>query len=378
MVYMKYQRKYKTKSLTNVATDSLDLPETGIVSAIQLVISAVNGSAVQGANKARIIDHITSVEITDGGTKKMFSLTGQMLRALAHYHLGKILPESAILYGNKTQRTSVVIPFGDYIGDPKRALDLSAWDQVQLAITNDATSSATTGFTPNVDVQLITLEDLAAKPGEYYKTYQWKAEKPSAAAQYVNQTLPTTDKIRRLLLQLDPDLATDGSPSNDPVSDSNNIKLKFQEGKETVWDHRPKDIMRANAAVYGRVETSGRYYMSTTQYLDNQVAYKTNSHFGQVTDAAPAAGDISELTESNSRFEVAGANSTGVTYFDLRAVGIGYLHTMCLYDAMSPDSAMFLDPSKSAKGPVEIEVYNVQDDHTVRSILTVPQKQGQA
>lgn len=378
MVYLKHQRKYKVKALTNNATDSLELPETGIVSAISLTLSAANASAVQNSNKARIIDHITAVELTDGGTKKLFSLRGQECKALDFYHLGHVPHEAAILYGNKTQRTQVIIPFGAYVGDPKRALDLSAWNQVNLDITNDATTSNWAAAALNVDVQLITLEDLAAKPTEYYKSYEWKSEKPAAAAQYVNQTLPTTDKIRRVIMQLDPDLASTGDPTNDPVSDSNNIKMTFQEGKEIVWDHRPKDLMRANAAVYGQVETSGRYFLSTTQYLDNQIAYKTNSHFGWVSDGAPAATDIAELTESNSRFEVAAASSTGVTYFDLLAKGIGYLHTVSLFDSMSEDSAMFLDPSKSAKGPVGLEVYNVQDDHTIRTCLMVPQKQGQA
>ncbi len=377
-MYLKHQRKYKTKALVNNSTDSLALPETGIVSALSITLSAANASAVQNANKARIIDHITALELTDGGTKKMFSLTGHELKALDFYVFGRVMHEAAILYGNKTQRTQVIVPFGDYIGDPKRALDLSAWDQVNLDITNDATTSNWAAAALNADVQLITLEDLAAKPVEYYKSYQWKAEKPSAAAQYVYHTLPTTDKIRRLMLQLDPDLAATGDPTNDPITDSNNIKLKFQEGKETVWDHRPKDLMRANAAVYGPVETSGRYFLSTTQYLDNQVAYKTNSHFGVVSDGAGAATDIAELQESNNRYEVTTSGSTGPTYIDLRAVGIGYLHTMVLFDCMGGDSGLFLDPSKSAKGPVEIEVYNVQDDHTVRSVLTVPQKQGQA
>ncbi len=378
MVYMKHNRKYKTKALTNTATDPLALPETGLLSAISIVLSAANASAVQNANKARIIDHITSIEVTDGGTKKMFSLRGQELKALDFYHLGKVMPESAILYGNKTQRTTIVIPFGAFIGDPKRALDLAAWDQVQLEITNDATTSNWAAGALNADVQLITMEDMAAKPTEYYKHYEWKSEKPSAAGQYVDETLPTSDRIRRLIMQLDPDLAAAGSPTNDPVSDSNNIKFTFQEGKETVLDHRPKDLMRANAEIYGQVETAGRYFLSTTQYLDNQVAYKTNSHFGWVSDGTPAATDIAELTESNSRFEVAAANSTGVTYFDLLSRGIGYLHTMVLYDAMSEDSSMFLDPSKAGKGPVGYSVYNVQADHTVRAMLTIPQKQGQA
>jgi hypothetical protein len=378
LVYVKHNRKYKTKSLTNGSSDNLLLPETGLLSAIELVFSAVNASAVQDNNKARIIDHLTTIEINDGGTKKMFSLTGYEAKALDFYALGQVPHETAILYGNKTQRTQVTIPFGDYVGDPKHAFDLSAFDQVNLSITNDATTAMWAAAALNVDVQLVTLEELAAKPDSYYKSYQWKAEKPANAGQYVYHLLPTTDKIRRLMLMLDPDIGTTGNATNDPVSDSNNIKMTFNEGKEPIWDHRPKDLMRANAAMYGQVVTHGRYYMSTTQYLDNQVAYKTNSHFGEVTDAAPSAGDICELTESNSRYEVAGANSTGTTYFDLEAVGIGYLHSMCLFDAYGGDPALYLDPSKTAKGPVQIEVYNVQADHTVRTFLTIPQKQGQA
>lgn len=377
MVYLKYNRKYKTKALTQTATDSLDLPETGLLSAIALTFSAANASAVQNNNKARIIDHLTSIELTDGGTKKMFSLTGQQLKANAFYQLGKVLPESAILYGNKTQRTSVVIPFGEKIGDPKRAFDLGAWDQVQLAITNDATTANWAATALNVDMQLITLEDMAAKPAEYYKTYQWKSEAPAAAQQYVNQQLPTTERIRRLILQLDPTIATDGSATSDPVTDSNNVKLTFQEGKETVWDHRPKDIMRANSMVYGPVQTHGRYFASASQYFDTEVAYVTNFTAGPTTDGTPSAGDIFEMVESNSRFQVV-PEIVGVNFVDGIARGIGYLHTMCLFDAMSDDNALFLDPSKTGKGPVNVEVYNNAASHQVRSIVTVSKKQGEA
>ncbi len=79
MVYLKPHRKYKSKILNNNSTDSLELPEQGIVSAIQLEFQATNATGIIALIKQRIIDHLTALELTDGGTKKMFSQGSELL-----------------------------------------------------------------------------------------------------------------------------------------------------------------------------------------------------------------------------------------------------------------------------------------------------------
>lgn len=385
MVYIKHQRKYKNKALTNNSTDSLELPEAGIVSAIQLEFSQTNEIGLIALIKQRLIDHVTALEITDGGTKKMFSLTGQETKALDFYTLGEVMPESAVLYDSNIQRSTVVIPFGEYIGDPKHALDLSAFDQVNLDITNDFTTSYVAAGSFKADVKLLTIEDLAAKPPGYYKSYEWKAEAPAAAGQYVYHKIPTTDKIRRLMCQMDPTVLTTTAIPEDVTTASNNIKLYFNERTQVVLDHGPKDLFWENAVVYGKPETFARYPQSTTVYSDSALGRITNMPFGDLnqsgTATVPTAQPRSE--ENNLRFfvlDVITAAPSGNSMIDAHCVGEGYYDTAVLFDSMSPDESMFLDPSKSGsgKGPVEVEWYGSAAAHKFRTFLTVPQKQGQA
>ena len=386
MVYLKHQRKYKQRALALASTDSLELPEAGILSAIQIDFEQVNATGLIALIKKRCIDHITSLEVTDGGTKKMFSLTGQETKALDFYTLGEVMPETAILYDSNYQRSTVIIPFGEYIGDPKHGLDLAAFDQVNLEITNDFTTSYVAAGAIKADVKLLTLEDLAAKPAGYYKSYEWKSESPSAAAQYVNHKVPTTDKIRRLMCQLDPTVSTATAKPENMQSDSNNIKLYFQERTQVVLDHRPKDLMWENAVVYGKPKTFARYPQSVTVYNDSALARITNMPFGDLNQSGSASTPTAQprSMEENERFfvlDVVTAGAASNNMIDAMAVGEGYYGTMVLYDSMSPDEAMFLDPSKSGsgKGPVEVEWYaGVAATHKFRTFLTVPQKQGQA
>ncbi len=384
MVYLKHQRKYKQKALTLASTDSLELPEAGIVSAIQLDFEQVNATGLIALIKQRLIDHITAIEVTDGGTKKMFSLTGQELKALDFYTFGEVPPEMAILYDTNYQRSTVVIPFGEYIGDPKHGLDLAAWDQVNLDITNDFTTSYVASGAFKADVKLLTLEDLAAKPAGYYKSYEWKSESPAAAAQYVYHKVPTTDKIRRLMCQIDPTVVSATAAPENSITDSNNLKLFFNERTQTVLDYRPKDLMFVNSIIYGRPVTYARYPQSTTVYGDLAIAHVSNMPFGDLNQSGSASVPTAQprSMENNDRFfllDVITAG-TGNQMIDAVAIGNGYYGTGVLFDSMSPDEATFLDPSKSGagKGPVEIEWYGSAAAHKFRTFLTVPQKQGQA
>lgn len=376
-MYLKFTRHEKVKALANNATAKIELPEAGVLTAIKLAFEAANASGIHNANKARIVDRLTKVEITDGGTDTMESLTGQCFRALDFYHLKQVMSEAAILYGAKTQRSSIIIPFGEYIGDPKRGLDLGAWDEVDLEITNDAGATQWADTALKVDVELISMMDLPAVPSSYYKHYQWRAEKPAAAGQYVRHQLPTTERVKRYFVQVDPDLETAGNPTADPTGDAYLWDFSFKERTEYVFkDARPKDVMRYNAGVYGQVQTAGRYFASATQYFDLGIGYATNAPAGWCTDAVPAATDYLEMAESNDRYQVV-KGVAGVNFADVIAQGVGYYHTFVPFDSMSGEEPTFLDCSKTGKGPVYLDWFGSAASHTVRSILTVSKKQGE-
>lgn len=383
-MYWKQHRAYKSDPMSNTDTWKEELPEKGILSGILLQMRMINASAINDYNKARLIDHLTKLEVTDGGTETMFSMTGQELRAQNFYDEGRVSHEMAILDGTHYQRTSLFVPFGRYFKDEEYMLDLSAWDSVYMEITNDLTTTYCADKETVVDVQLILAEDLGVAPVNYIKNYEWRNNKPKADAQYVYHKIPTRDMIRRVMVQTDPDLETVGNATNDPVTDSNNLKFTFNEGSEVVWDHRPKDIMKSNVFDYGLVVTRGRYFQSTTQYFDTAVGYVANEQLAEMYGAnVISAGNGAVVDESNQRFQVMKALSASTTHHslvDLQAMGAGYYHTMVLFDAGLAGVERYLNPGKEgdSKGPVDIEWYSVKDDHTLRTCLSVPMPQGEA
>jgi len=337
----------------------------------------VNASTVADGNKHRTIDHITKIEVTNGGTEKLFSMTGQELKALNFYQRGQVMPETAILFNGRYQRTNVMIPFGRFFKDPEFGVNLNAWDNVQIEITNDLTSAHCADKAATVDIQLLQAANDVASPNQYMKYYEWKSGKPAADEQYVYHNLPTTDPIAFLMCQTDPDLGSLGAVTNDPVSDSYNMKMTINDGKMVIWDHRPKDILRQNSLEYGSVVTQARYRASETVYYDTAIAYVQNLQAGWCKDADGAAADILETQESNNRCDVL-QTVANVTQADMRAIGDGYYHTMVLHDCLRTDFADILDPVKggNGQGEVKLEWYGYKDDHTLRTCIGSPTDQG--
>ncbi len=383
-MYWKQHRAYKQDPMSITDTWKEELPEKGILSGILLQFRMINASAINEYYKARLIDHLTKIEVTDGGTETMFSMTGQEAKALNFYDEGQVAHEMAILDGTHYQRTSLFIPFGRHYKDLDYMLDLGAWDSVYLELTNDLTTTYCADKEAVVDVQLVLAEDLGMAPVDYIKNYEWRNNKPKADAQYVYHKIPTRDMIRRIMVQTDPDLNTVGSAVSDPITDSNNLKFTFNEGSEVVWDHRPKDIVKSNVFDYGLVVTRGRYFQSTTQYFDTAVGYVANEQLAEMYGANEiTAGNGAVVDESNQRFQVMKALSASTTHHslvDLQVVGAGYYHTMVLFDAGQKGVEEYLNPGKEgeSKGPVDIEWYANTDDHTLRTCLSVPMPQGEA
>ncbi len=377
-MYLKWNEHEKAKVNTFGAVLKSELPEAGLLSAILLQYELKAIAATNTYNAPLIPDQLSKVEVTDGGTKTLHSLSGQCEKAAYFYATKKVAPEYALVHDGTTQRSTIPILFGDYIGDPNHALDLGAWDQVDLEVTNGCSSSYFADGYLKCDILLCTLEDLAAKPAKYYKTQQWRSEKPSADGQFVRHQLPTTEKIRRYFLQLAPDQNSNGSMVHDPRAGANKLDFSYLERKEYVQKGiNVLQIMRQNALQYGVVETWGEFPASTSQYYDTRLG-RVDHQVATPVGAAATAGYGIVVEGCNDRFCKVASLPTTPESFAVHANGVGYYHTAVLFDAPSGDEMVFLDPSKGGKGPVYMDWEPVYDDHTVKSIVVVPVKQGEA
>jgi len=372
-----YERYYEAEVLTLGGTDKWELPENGILAGVKLDFRARNGNGLNTLPNNSIVDRMTEIKISDGGTRTFFTMRGQEIRALHRLENSRCLPETANFEVGKSQLTTLYIPFGRDALDYEFAFDLSKNPSIFLEITNDAGLTQFVGESLNVDIQLVWLTGDMTTPKEYIKYFTWRENKPRADGQHVYHEISPLDPLYLIMTQLDPDLEDTGCATNDPSGDSYNVKFTLDERNLPLWDHRPKDIMRMNAAQYGVVMTQLRPVPSTTQFFDNRLA----SLHSFADSAIDANNDHLTWHDTNNRFirartvAVEGSPELAAMLFE----GVGYYHTMALYHAIGVDRSKWLNPNvgiPGSRGPVRLDVYGHRDDFTVRTVLGTPKAQG--
>ena len=372
-MYQKSQRYEKSVALTLNTTYTKELPESGILSDINLRFIAVNQSSVVNGAPMNIHHHITKLEVIGNSDKTLISMTGEEVLAKAYRKLHDVPYNMRTELGNSTQTQDIPIFFGRKPYDTEYALDLSQWDKVELSITNDMSSTYWSSLT--CDIKLNSFEDFGTAPPKFMKQWEYDKQKPASDGAYVRPKLPTSGLLRSLMIQLDPDLtANTAAVANDPKSDSYNWKLWFKDRTLTVYDHRPRDLFYMEADRIGIGKSSVKPYASTTQYTDFDWAQVIS----QAAVPIENTGDItaSSLEGSNDRYHKYKFVGSGIQD-DVIVTGVGYLHTFEIPFYLPNDTEanyLNLDTWK----PIEIEWYGYKDDHTHRMILEMPMGQGPA
>lgn len=374
-MYYKEQRYEKAKASTFASTHTVALPDTGLVDSINLYLRAQNAANPAVAAPGNMYHHITKIEVIGDTDKTIFSMNGECAIAKAYRKMHSMPAMEQNEYGLKSQDQLIPIFFGRKHHDGKYALDLAQWDKVELKVTNDITTSLFTAASWNMEIRICTIEDTAQAYGKYLKQWEYQADKPDADDDYVRPKLPTKGSLRSLMIQLDPDIsAVTGAVTNDPVGDNYNWKLWFKDRALTIFDHRPRDLMRDEHRLLGIGHSGCKPLPSTTRYTD--------FHWAEVLDATIESIDESgsiktspNMADSQDRYQVP-ANLGTATFYNAIIRGIGLFHTFEIpwYTADDESEYLNLDLYK----PVEIEWYGYKKDNTHRIILEKPVAQGSA
>lgn len=121
------------------------LPRTGVLSALEIRVSATNGAT---SNKdSPIFECVKKIEVIGNGSEVIYSTTGKENIVLNWLKTGRRLPENISEAPNDVQYNTYRILFGRYIGDEQCGLDLSKWRDVTLKITYDLEAVNSTGST---------------------------------------------------------------------------------------------------------------------------------------------------------------------------------------------------------------------------------------
>jgi len=332
-MYYKEYRYREAVVLTNSSTLRIPLPRCGMLSAIKLDFRAQNAATLAAQLNQRICEHITFAGIIDKQGKLITGLRGDSWRAENFYCEGDLLPETATLLASRAQLTTLLIPLGRFKKDPFYALDLSKYCELELVIVNDIATAWWAQGDVNVDVQLVEICDATQVPTSFIKRLHWLREKPSGANQQLLRELPTSWPIQSITAQMWPDLDAYNKPVSDPATDSNMLLMWLSEKQNFVWAMRPKDIMRENAIEYGHIRAHGKYHHTATTWFDTTVAY-VESFVDALLDTA-GLGIMVINEDSNDRFQrLDAAVVTAPTDLKHLAIGVGYWHTMRLWDSL--------------------------------------------
>jgi len=372
-VYYKEQRYEKAKASTFASTHKVELPESGILDSIALYLRITNAGDVSGAAPGNLWHHITKVEVLGNTDKKLFSMTGECALAKAFFKQRHLPPMRHNEYNLKSQDLLIPIFWGRRYRDGEYALDLGAWDKVEVQVTNDVTTSLFGAASLSMETRLCTIEDAVAKPPRFLKQWEYDSKKPAADGDYIRPKLPTSGLLRALMIQLDPDIsATTGAVTADPTGDSYNWKLWFKDRAATIYDHRPRDIFRDLVGKYGLGVASLKPYPSTTRYTDMIWADVESIGMAHIKENG-ADVTVCSLEDSRDRYQKVAFAGTG-TFYQLISQGQFPFHCFEIPFCDPDVESSYLDLSKYK--PVEVEWYGYKDDNTHRVILEQPIGQG--
>jgi len=372
-MYFKEQRYEKAKASTFAATHTVEMPDTGLIDSISLEFRAQNSSDPSSAAPGNIHHNISKIEVIGDNDKTLFSLSGEQALAKAFRKIGALPSFKQNEYGLKSQDLLIPIFFGRKFKDGKYALDLSKWDKVELKVTNTFLTPPFVAASLNMETRLCTLEDSVEGHPKFLKQWEYEATAPSVALDTKFIKLPTKGNLRSMMIQLDPTIsASTGAMTADPAGDSYNWKLWFKDRALTVFDHRPRDIMRDEHRRIGIGRSCCKPYQSLTRYTDFHWAEVVSVALGSI-DESGSIKTPPNIGDSRDRYQVV-ANVGTNTFYNATIQGVGLFHTFEIPWHVNDEEAEYLNLEQYK--PVEIEWYTYNIYHTHRLILEKPIGQG--
>lgn len=375
-MYFKEQRYEKAKASTLASTHKVELPASGLLDSLSMYLRVTNAANMSAVQTGNIHHHMTKIEVIGNTDKTLLSLTGEEAIAKAYRKMGALPPFKQNGYNVKSQDLLIPLFFGRRYKDGHYALDLSKWDKVELQVTNDFTITEIAAASLSMETRLCTIEDPVGTYAKFLKQWEYDATKPDADGDYVRPKLPTKGLLRSLMIQLDPDLtplflAASGTHP-DPAGDGYNWKLWFKDRALTIYDHRPRDLMRDEARRLGIGHSALKIYPSTTYYDDYHWAEVIATAVAMAEAASADTGPVMEdCRDRYQKLQDAGDS----TIVQIHVLGIGLFHTFEIPFYLPDDlEANYLN--LETYKPVEIEWYGQDKDNTHRIILEKPIGQG--
>jgi len=199
--------------------------------------------------KDRILDYISKIEIIANGSIVIKSLSGQEITALMTYDQGVAGVDYWHDYTG-TKWCHMLMNFGRKFFDRDYGLNLSAWDNVEIRVTNDATAAAFTGDLALTIEMFLKEDDVAGFKG-YFRTEEWRSY-TTVKDEYTYLELPVENKIRRVMLQLLPAYKNGDIVKTNMYNLAYDLKFSLLTGKLLVFDGYSMELAYENYLDIGK------------------------------------------------------------------------------------------------------------------------------
>lgn len=355
-MYWQHEYLREAATMTRNQTYRIDLPETGLLSALVLEVSAdaVSGLGL-GGGSWRLIDHLGLVEVIGNGAQVIKSANWKHLSFLDWLHLGVTPPHFWRNYATNTQFEYLAVLFGRTLKDKEFGLDLSRWDNVELRITNSATSS-THGNDPSVDIKQIFLRE---PPSAGYKGYVrseiWR-EWTTVQDETKYHSLPTEFPISSVVVQGVPGVDANFVANTGFANMMDDINFRLRGGTRQVFKGGLDHLMVENYLERGQnVIVAGQADVTA----DKGVAFDVGRSWGRAGISGSKDGAVSatiptiiaDNTDFTASFEAREADSP----VELIKVGMGYMEAAWLWHNHDLSPEGMLDPASDA--PIDLDIH---------------------
>lgn len=282
---MFWQREYLREGSSQVRGDTWreDFPGNGLLGSLLLRMSVAGVSgAFAAAEKWRILDFISKIEIVGDGTEVIKSLTGESLAACMFFDQGIANADYWHSYATGTKWCHLLLNFGRKLFDPEFGLDLSRWSNVEIKITNDA-SATYFGASIGLSVLQYFLRDAGAGGFRgYLRTEEWR-KWTTVAGEVKYLEIPKELPVRRILMQLIPDVDGTNISETGMWNVADDIDLSLDTGVTRVYKGGVDDLMWENWLDYG-------HELLSTPNLYMTADYGRRVGLGYVVGAVAGAG----------------------------------------------------------------------------------------
>lgn len=368
-----FQREYvrENVAMTLNNTYRLDLPEHGMLGSLLI---RVTGSQVSGLGASggswRISDFISLIEVIVNGSTIVKSIPGQIAQLLAVLDQGVMPPDAWRNYATNTQQAYFLINFGRWLFDPDMAFDLGRYDDVELRITNTATAAEFSDLTVSALGYYMRGDIVPALPG-YHRTEVWRSW-TTVQDETTYLTLPTEHRIRRVVMQMIPDLDASNVEETNMANLADDIEYTFRTGETRVYKGGLDDLMRENYYDHGLpLLASGSHYMSADKGVDISLGYVLGGAWGAGSQDGAGAATIATMESARTSFTQKPETFEADSPMNFTFNGIAPFEAAWFRHDYDRNPLNYLDPREEDAVELDIHCRNAASaaDGTARVIL---------